>query len=150
MGAVFVSRTIHDALMVGPSEAIEFFHGYTYSGHPMACAAGLAVLDIYQRENLFGRAADLAEYWQESVFRLRGTRHVVDIRALGLMAGVELQTREGAPGARAFEAFTHCFDAGLLIRVTGDVIALSPPLIADKADLDFIISTLAGVLHRIE
>jgi beta-alanine--pyruvate transaminase len=150
MGAVLASRTIHDALMVGPNQAIEFFHGYTYSGHPMACAAGLAALDIYQREDLFGRAADLAEYWQESVFSLRGTRHVIDIRALGLMAGIELQTREDAAGARAFEAFTRCFDTGLLIRVTGDVIALSPPLIAEKADIDFIISVLESVLRRIE
>lgn len=150
MGAVFVSRAVHDAVMSGPPETIEFFHGYTYSGHPMACAAGLAALSIYQRDGLFARAASLASYWQEALDRLRTSLHVIDIRVIGLMAGIELKSREGAVGARASEAFAKCFDAGLLIRVTGDVIALSPPLIAEKSDIDSMISTLNETLSGLD
>ena len=148
MGAVFVSRKIHDAMMTGPA-GIEFFHGYTYSGHPVACAAGIATLDIYRAEGLLTRGASLAAYWQDAMHALRGKPHVIDIRTIGLVAGIELDPREGAPGARAFDVFKDCFEKGLLIRVTGDIIALSPPLIVEKAEIDTIVSILGETLGRV-
>lgn len=148
MGAVFVNREIYDALMIGPEQMIELFHGYTYSGHPVACAAGLATLQIYQDEGLFGRASELANYWQEGLHSLRGLPYVIDIRNLGLVGAVELSPRENAAGARAYEVFVECFNRGLLVRVTGDIIALSPPLIAEKQHIDRIVSTLADVLKQ--
>ncbi|MGO7956580.1 aspartate aminotransferase family protein [Rhizobium leguminosarum] len=148
MGAVFANRKVYDGLMVGPENAIELFHGYTYSGHPVACAAGLATLEIYEEEGLLTRAADLAAYWQEALHSLKGLPHVVDIRNLGLVGAVELASRDGAPGARAYEIFVDCFNKGLLIRVTGDIIALSPPLIIEKTQIDTIVSTLSDALKR--
>ena len=142
MGAVFCARDVHDALMQGPESAIELFHGYTYSGHPVACAAGMATLDIYAREGLLTRAAELETYWKEAVFSLRDLPAITDIRAIGLVAGIELASREGAPGGRAYDVFTDCFQRGLLIRVTGDIIALSPPLIAEKAEIDTMVEML--------
>ena len=142
MGAVFCARDVHDALMQGPESAIELFHGYTYSGHPVACAAGMATLDIYAREGLLTRAAELETYWKEAVFSLRDLPKVTDIRAIGLVAGIELASREGAPGSRAYDVFTDCFQRGLLIRVTGDIIALSPPLIVEKAEIDTMVEML--------
>ncbi len=148
MGAVFASRKVHDALMTGPEAAIELFHGYTYSGHPVACAAGLATLDIYAEEGLLTRAAELAPHWEEAMHSLRGLPNVVDIRTIGLVAGIELASRKDAPGARAYDVFTDCFEKGLLIRVTGDIIALSPPLIVEKSQIDDLASTLADALKR--
>ncbi|TBY85110.1 aspartate aminotransferase family protein [Rhizobium leguminosarum] len=148
MGAVFASRKIYDGLMVGPDNAIELFHGYTYSGHPVACAAGLATLEIYEEEGLLTRASDLAEYWQEALHSLNGLPHVVDIRNLGLVGAVELAPRTGAPGTRAYDVFVDCFEKGLLIRVTGDIIALSPPLIIEKTQIDTIVSILSDALKR--
>ncbi|MBY5818067.1 aspartate aminotransferase family protein [Rhizobium leguminosarum] len=148
MGAVFASREVYDGLMVGPENAIELFHGYTYSGHPVACAAGLATLEIYDEEGLLTRASDLAEYWQEALHSLNGLPHVVDIRNLGLVGAVELAPRHGAPGTRAYEIFVDCFEKGLLIRVTGDIIALSPPLIIEKGQIDTIVSILGDALMR--
>ncbi|MFL5016462.1 MAG: aminotransferase class III-fold pyridoxal phosphate-dependent enzyme, partial [Rhizobium sp.] len=123
-------------------------HGYTYSGHPVACAAGLATLEIYAEEGLLTRAADLAEDWQEALHSLKGLPHVVDIRNLGLVGAVELAPRDGAPGTRAYEIFVDCFNKGLLIRVTGDIIALSPPLIIEKTQIDTIVSILGDALKR--
>jgi beta-alanine--pyruvate transaminase len=148
MGAVFVSRAVHDALMQGPEPSIELFHGYTYSGHPAACAAGLATLDIYRREGLLTRAAEMAQHWREALFTLRSAPHVIDIRTIGLVAGVELAPRDGAAGARGFDVFVDCFARGLLIRVTGDTIALSPPLIIDHAQIDTIASMLGDAIAR--
>lgn len=148
MGAVFVSRKVHDALMTGPDSQIELFHGYTYSGHPAACAAGLATLGIHQREGLLTRAAELSQTWQDAIHSFKGLPHVMDIRAIGLMAGIELEPRPGAPGARAFDVFTDCFAHGLLIRVTGDIIALSPPLIAEPKHIDQIRDILGAALKR--
>ncbi|MBS7534008.1 aspartate aminotransferase family protein [Ancylobacter sonchi] len=148
MGAVFASRKVHDGLMTGPEAAIELFHGYTYSGHPVACAAGIATLDIYAEEGLLTRAAELAPHWEEAMHSLRGLPNVVDIRTIGLVAGIELASREGAPGARAYDIFTDCFEKGLLIRVTGDIIALSPPLIAETQHIDDIASMLGDALKR--
>ncbi|MBY5447099.1 aspartate aminotransferase family protein [Rhizobium leguminosarum] len=148
MGAVFANRKVYDGLMVGPDNAIELFHGYTYSGHPVACAAGLATLEIYAEEGLLTRAADLAEDWQAALHSLKGLPHVVDIRNLGLVGAVELAPRDGAPGTRAYEIFVDCFNKGLLIRVTGDIIALSPPLIIEKTQIDTIVSILGDALKR--
>ena len=148
MGAVFASRTIHDALMQGPEAQIELFHGYTYSGHPAACAAGLAALEIYAQEGLLTRAATLDTLWTEAMHGMAGLPHVIDIRTMGLVAGIELSSRPGAPGARAYDVFVDCFERGLLIRVTGDIIALSPPLIVEPAQIDAIVDILTAALRR--
>ena len=149
MGAVAVRKGIYDAFMSAPDGAIEFFHGYTYSGHPTAAAAGLATLDIYKREGLLNPDPALIRYWEDAVHALRGLPHVIDLRNLGLVAGIELEPRPGKPGARAFEAFVRCFEEGLLIRVTGDIIALSPPLIVEKSHIDRMFGTLASVLKGV-
>ncbi len=149
MGAVFAGRHVHDAIVQGPENAIELFHGYTYSGHPAACAAGLATLEIYRREGLLTRAAETAPGFEAAVHGLRDRRNVIDIRNLGLMAAVELQPRDGAPGARGFEAHVKALKAGALVRYTGDIIALSPPLIATPEELDRLASILGDVLDDI-
>jgi beta-alanine--pyruvate transaminase len=149
MGAVFASRKVHDGLMAGPEASIELFHGYTYSGHPVACAAGIATLDICADEGLLTRAATLAPLWEEALHSLKGAPYVIDIRTIGLVAGVELASRPGAVGARAYEAFVDCFEKGLLIRVTGDIIALSPPLICEPSQIDEIVSLLRAALGRL-
>ncbi|WP_101457626.1 aspartate aminotransferase family protein [Brucella melitensis] len=148
MGAVFAARKVYDGLMTGPENAIELFHGYTYSGHPVASAAGLATLEIYAEEVLLTRGAGLADYWQEALHSLKGAPNVIDIRNLGLVGAVELASRKDAPGARAYDIFVECFKKGLLIRVTGDVIALSPPLIIEKEQIDTIISVLGDAIKR--
>ena len=149
MGAVFARDGIYDAFMDAPDGLIELFHGYTYSGHPLACAAGLATLDLYRDEGLFERANDLAPYWQDGVHSLKGRNHVIDVRNLGMVAGIELEGITGKPTARAFDAFVKCYDKGLLIRTTGDIIALSPPLIVDKSHIDFMIDTVGEVLQTV-
>ena len=148
MGAVFCSRHIYDTMMQGPENAIELFHGYTYSGHPVACAAGLAVLDIYAREGLLTRVASVADYWQKAMLSLRDAAHVIDVRTIGLVAGIEVDPRVGAPGTRAFDVFVDCFERGLLIRVTGDIIALSPPLIIEHDQIDTIVAMIRDSLGR--
>ena len=145
MGAVLVRDAIFDAFMQGP-EGIELFHGYTYSGHPVACAAGIATLDTYAEEGLLTRAATLEKHWEDAAHALKGTRHVIDIRNCGLIAGIELEPRPGAPGARGYEAFVKAFEDGVLIRVTGDTIALSPPLIIEKPQIDRLFDTVRSVL----
>jgi beta-alanine--pyruvate transaminase len=149
MAATFVRRHIYDTFMDRPEPGIELFHGYTYSGHPIACAAALATLDLYREEGLFERAASLEAYWEDAVHSLRGLPHVVDLRNIGLVAGIELESRTGQVGARAFDMFTRCFADGLLIRVTGDIIALSPPLIIEKVQIDEVFETLGDVLKRV-
>lgn len=149
MGAVFCGRHVHDGLMNGPDGVIELFHGYTYSGHPIGCAAGVATLDIYAREGLLTRAATLAKHWQDALLGLRDAPHVIDVRTIGLVAGIELAPRGGAAGARAYEAFVKCYERGVLVRVTGDVIALSPPLIIQPDQIDDIAATLRMVLGAI-
>ena len=150
MGAVFVKEGIYDAFMNAPENAIELFHGYTYSGHPLACAAALATLDIYEEERLFERADKLADYWENAVHSLKGVRHVIDVRNLGLVAGIELESIAGKPGKRAFDCFLQCFEKGLLIRTTGDIIALSPPLIIEKEHIDRILEILTAVLQELD
>jgi beta-alanine--pyruvate transaminase len=147
MGAVFSQRKIYDAFMQGPENAIELFHGYTYSAHPVACAAALATLDIYAKEGLLTRAATLSTQWEDAVHSLRGVPHVIDVRNYGLIGAVELEPRAGKPGARAFDVFVKCFERGVMVRQTGDVIAMSPPLIIEPKQIARIVETLADVIR---
>jgi beta-alanine--pyruvate transaminase len=149
MGAVAADARIYEAVVNGAAPGIELFHGYTYSGHPLAAAAGLATLDVYAEEGLFARAASLAPYWEDAVHSLAGQPNVIDVRNLGLVGAVELEPREGAPGTRAAEVFTRCFEAGLLVRYTGETIALSPPLILEKAHIDEIAGKLGEVIAQV-
>ncbi|MCL5043800.1 MAG: aspartate aminotransferase family protein [Deltaproteobacteria bacterium] len=149
MGAVAVRDEIYETFIQASETGIELYHGYTYSGHPLAAAAGLATLELYEREGLFARARELAPYWEEAVHSLKGVRHVIDVRNLGLMAAVELEPAQGRPAARAFEAFIRCFERGVLIRSTADIIALSPPLIVSRGQIDEIVGTLKGVLEEL-
>ncbi|NVN11211.1 MULTISPECIES: aspartate aminotransferase family protein [Nguyenibacter] len=150
MGAAIVREHVHAAFMDGPESGIELPHGYTYSGHPVACAAAIATLDTYAEENLFARADDLAPYFEEAAHALRGLPHVVDIRNVGLVAGIELEPRPGAPGARAYETFDRAFRKGVLVRYTGDVIAVSPPLIIEKAQIDQLFGTIADIVRTLD
>lgn len=146
MGAVMVRKPIYEAFMGGPEKSIELFHGYTYSAHPVACAAALATLDVYREEGLFERAAELAPYWEEALHALKGLPHVVDIRNLGLMGAVELEPRPGKPTERAYDAMLLGYEKGIMLRVTGDIIAMSPPLIVSRAQIDEIMTRLRDVL----
>ncbi|WP_428544889.1 aspartate aminotransferase family protein [Profundibacter sp.] len=150
MGAVLATSAIHDAFMLGPEEAIELFHGYTYSGNPIASAAGLATLQTYREDGLFENAAGLAGYWEDALHSLKGLPHVIDIRNMGLIGAIELEGIEGAPTKRAFNAFLQAYDKGLLIRTTGDIIALSPPLMINKAQIDELFGILSGVLKGLD
>lgn len=147
-GAVFVRKGIYDAFMDqdSPERMVEFFHGYTFSGNPLACAAALATLDTYEEEELFTAGTRLGAYWEEAVHSLKGLPHVRDLRNLGLIAGIELDPIPGEPTKRALEAFLKAYDKGLLIRTTGDTIALSPPLIIEKGHIDTAFSILNDVI----
>jgi beta-alanine--pyruvate transaminase len=147
MGAVVVKQSIFEAFMQGPPGAIELFHGYTYSAHPVACAAGLATLAIYEREGLLTRAKQMAKLWEDGVQSLKGLPRVIDTRNYGLIAGVEFEPIAAKPGARAFDVYLRCFERGLLVRTTGDILALSPPLIIEPAHIDGIFGTLAAVIR---
>jgi beta-alanine--pyruvate transaminase len=149
-GAVMVSGEIYRSVVDSAPPGIELFHGYTYSAHPLACAAGMAALDIYAEEGLFERARSLCGYFGDAAHALCHARHVIDIRNIGLVAGIELEPRPDAPGVRAMDVFHRCFDEGLLVRVTGDTIALSPPLIVEKAQIDEMFAKVAAVLSRTE
>lgn len=149
MGAVFVKQEIHDAFMQGPEHLIEFFHGYTYSAHPLACAAALGTLDTYAEEGLLTRARELEAYFADAVHALRGLPHVIDVRNIGLVGGIELAPRPEEPAKRAFEVFLDCWEQGVLIRTTGDTIALSPPLIIEKAQIDRIVEAVAAAIRRV-
>ena len=151
MGAVFARRGIYETFMQGPEKSIELFHGYTYSAHPLACAAAIATLDVYRDEDLLTRAATLAPHWEQAVHSLRDCPNVIDVRNIGLIGAVELAPRVGAPGTRAFDAFTRAFhEQDLLIRTTGDIIAMSPPLIVQPTQIDEIVGKLRRVLTRLD
>ena len=150
MGAVLTTAEVHDAFMQGPENLIELFHGYTYSGNPIASAAGIATLETYREEGLFERADALAPYWEDALHSLKGTRHVIDIRNMGLIGAVELEPIAGAPTKRAFNAFLKAYEKGILIRTTGDIIAMSPPLIIEKHHIDQLIGTLKDVLETLD
>ncbi|RWM05053.1 MAG: aspartate aminotransferase family protein [Mesorhizobium sp.] len=150
MGAVFVKKEIHDAFMTGPEHMIEFFHGYTYSGNPIACAAALGTLDTYKEEGLLTRGEELAPYWEDALHSLKGEPHVIDIRNIGLIGAIELAPIAGSPTKRAFSAFVKAFERGALIRTTGDIIALSPPLIIAKGQINELIDHVRDVLRSID
>ena len=150
MGAVVCKNEIYDTVVNNaPATAIEFFHGYTYTGHPLACAAACATLDLYQDEKMFERAAQLAPHFENAIHQLDGHKHVKDVRNLGLVGGIELHSRDGQIGARAYETFVKCYQEGVLIRVTGDIIAISPPLIINEAQISEIFDTIAKVLDTV-
>jgi beta-alanine--pyruvate transaminase len=149
MGAVLASRQVHDAFMQGPPEAIELFHGYTYSAHPLACAAALASLAVYADEGLFERAAALDTVFGQAVHGLRGSPHVVDVRQFGLVAGIELAPKPEAPGSRAFAVFKDCWEQGVLVRPAGDTLALSPPLLVNEGEVERIASAIKTALGRV-
>lgn len=148
MGAVFVRQDIHDAFMQGSNQQIELPHGYTYSGHPVACAAAIATLDVYQSDGLFEHAKHLEDYWEQAVHSLKQSPYVIDIRNLGIIAGIELEPIAGHPTQRAYDCLVRCFEKGLLIRTTGDIIALSPPLMLQKHHIDQMIELLSETLHE--
>ena len=150
MGAVIVDEAIYASAMDHSGSPIELFHGYTYSAHPMAVAAARATLDTYREQGLFDRAAQLAPIWEEALHGLRGLPHVIDLRNLGLVAGIELESRPGAPGARAMEAMKMAWAEGIMIRVTGDIIALSPPFIITEDEIARLFDTLAAILRRLD
>ncbi|KRB23821.1 MULTISPECIES: aspartate aminotransferase family protein [Mesorhizobium] len=150
MGAVFVKKEIHDAFMTGPEHMIEFFHGYTYSGNPIACAAALGTLDTYKEEGLLTRGEELAPYWEDALHSLKDEPHVIDIRNIGLIGAIELAPIAGSPTKRAFSAFVKAFERGALIRTTGDIIALSPPLIITKGQINELIDHVREVLRSID
>jgi Adenosylmethionine-8-amino-7-oxononanoate aminotransferase len=149
MGAVLVSAEIHDTFMTGPEHLIEFFHGYTYSGNPIASAAGLATLETYKEEGLLTRGAALARAWEDALHSLKGERHVIDIRNIGLVGAIELEPIAGQPTKRAFSAFLKAYEAGYLIRTTGDIIALSPPLIITESQIGELIDAVRAALRSI-
>ena len=148
MGAVFATDKIHDTFMHGPDHLIEFFHGYTYSAHPLACAAALATLETYADEGLLTRAAQMQGYFADALHSLKGLPNVIDIRNIGLVGGVELSSLPGEPAKRAFNVFLDCWEQGVLVRTTGDIVALSPPLIIEKAHIDRIVDVLGAAIKR--
>jgi beta-alanine--pyruvate transaminase len=150
MGGVIVSSEIYKGFMSGPPGAIELFHGYTYSAHPLACAAGVASLQLYKDEDLFARGARMAPKFEDALHSLKGVKHVIDVRNIGLVGGVELAARPGAPGARGFETYLRCYEKGVLVRNSGDIIALAPALIVEDAHIDRIVSTLREVIGGVE
>jgi beta-alanine--pyruvate transaminase len=150
MGGVLCSSAIYESFMAGPPNAIELFHGYTYSAHPLACAAGIAALQLYRDEGLFERAQRMAPVLEQAAHSLKGTRHVIDVRNYGLVAGIELESRPNAPGARAYELFVKCFEKGLLVRTAGDIIALSPALIVEEKEIQQIVETLRTVVSALD
>ena len=150
MGGVIVRKGIHDAFMKGPDHVIELFHGYTYSAHPLACAAGLATQDVYREEKLFERARGLEDTWADAVFSLKGLPNVVDIRTVGLVAGIDLASRPDAFGARAFEAMERGFhDIGVMMRVTGDTLALSPPLTISENEIGELVDKVGRTIKAV-
>ena len=149
MGAVFMKEDLYQAFMTGPENSIEMPHGYTYSAHPVACAAGLGTMDVYEEEGLLTRVGELAQYWEDAAHSLRDCPNVIDIRNIGLIAAIELAPRAGAPGARGFEAHLKAFEQGAYIRTTGDILAFSPPLIIQKSEIDQLFGTAREVLKTV-
>ncbi|RXT54621.1 aspartate aminotransferase family protein [Bosea sp. Tri-44] len=150
MGGVLVAGHVYDAFMAGPPEAIELLHGYTYSAHPLACAAGLATLDVFAEQDILGQLGKVLPLWEERAHRLKGSAHVVDIRTAGLLCAIDLAPRPGSDGARGGEANTLCLDAGALIRNAGDTLVLSPPLVIAPAEIEEIFAAIEQALGRID
>jgi beta-alanine--pyruvate transaminase len=149
MGGVLVRNEVYEAFMSGPPNVIELFHGYTYSGHPMASAAAVATLDLYRDEGLFARAQAMAPYLEEALHSLQGAPNVIDIRNLGLIGVVEVAARDGKVGARGFDVFLDCFQNGVMVRPAGDALAFSPPLVVEKAHVDRMVETLGAAIRRV-
>lgn len=147
MGAVLARQEVYDTFMSGPEHMIEFFHGYTYSGHPLACAAAIATLDTYAEEGLLTRGSALSEPFGAAAHAMRDLPHVVDVRTLGLVAGIELEPIPGQPGQRAFQVFLKCWEDGVLVRTTGDTVALSPPLIIEPEHIERLFKTLSQAIR---
>jgi beta-alanine--pyruvate transaminase len=150
MGAVVVQEKIREAFMKGPPAAIEFFHGYTYSGHPLAAAAAHAALDVYENEGLFEHVRGLEASWEAGLHALADKPHVIDVRNIGLAGAVELRPRDGAPTQRAMAVFREAFDRGLLVRATADIVALAPPLVINETEIDQMLGILGDVLDVID
>jgi beta-alanine--pyruvate transaminase len=154
MGAVMARKHVYDAIVhgsgAGPERAIELFHGYTYSAHPLACAAALATLETYREERLFERAKELAPYWEERLHGLRDRPNVIDIRNIGLMGAVELSPRPGKPSERAYDAMLMGCEKGVMLRITSDTIAMSPPLIVTREHIDEMVGLLGEVLDELD
>ena len=148
MGAVLASRDVYHTFMTGPESAIEFFHGYTYSGHPLAAAAGCAALDVYRDEGLFERARDMEATFEDALHGLRGEPHVIDVRNVGLIGAVELEPLPGQPTARAMQVFRDCFDNGVIVRTTGDIVAFSPPLVISEGEIAQVVDSVRAALRR--
>jgi beta-alanine--pyruvate transaminase len=149
MGAVICKQQIHDVFMQGPEHLIEFFHGYTYSAHPLACAAGLATLEVYAEEGLLTRAREMEGAFAQALHSLKGLPNVIDIRNIGLVGGIELAPRAGEPGKRAFDVFLDCWEQGVLVRMTGDIIALSPPLIVEHKHIEQMVGAIGTAIKRV-
>jgi beta-alanine--pyruvate transaminase len=149
MGAVFMKENLYQAFMTGPENAIELAHGYTYSAHPLACAAGLGTMKVYEEEGLLTRVASLEKYWEDGAHSLKDCPNVIDIRNVGLIAAIELAPRPGAIGARGLEAHVKAFEKDAYIRASGDTIALAPPLIIEKAQIDQLFGTVREVLKTV-
>ena len=149
MGAVLAKKAIYDTFMTGPEAAIEFFHGYTYSGHPLAAAAGSAAMDVYLGEGLFERAREMEKTLEDALHSLKGEPHVIDVRNFGMIGAVELEPIDGQPTARAMTVFRKCFDAGVIIRTTGDTLAFSPPLIIEESHISAIVDAVRDALRSL-
>ncbi len=149
MGGVAVRRNIHETFMEKTPPGIELFHGYTYSGHPLACAAGLAVMDVYEQEGLFERVAGLTRYFEDAMHSLKDAPYVIDIRNMGWMCAVELEPRPDAPTERAYEAFLKALEAGVFYRINGETFAVAPPLVSDTGHIDQMVETLRNVLGQV-
>ena len=149
MGAVLMKESLYQAFMTGPENAIEMPHGYTYSAHPVACAAGLGTMEVYEEEGLLTRVGEIAQYWEDAAHAMKDCPNVIDIRNIGLIAAIELAPRPGAPGARGLEAHLKAFEKGSYIRSTGDVLAFAPPLIIQKSEIDQLFATAREVLRSI-
>jgi beta-alanine--pyruvate transaminase len=147
MGAVFSKAMIYETLLQSPA-GIEFFHGYTYSGHPLACAAGLASLKVFKEEKVLEHAQSMTAYWEDALHSLKGLPHVIDLRNVGLIGAIELASIPGKVGARAMAVYKQAFAEGVLIRTTGDIIALSPPLVLEKKHIDDLFGKLADILKK--
>ncbi len=149
MGAVMVKKKMYDAFQQGDPKSIDLFHGYTYTAHPLAAAAAIASMDVYRKEGLIERAAGMASYWEEALHSLQGVGSIIDIRTIGLMAGIEMESRNGKIGARGYDVFTDAFHGyNLLVRITGDTIALSPPLIVETEQIDRMVSILREIIPK--
>jgi beta-alanine--pyruvate transaminase len=150
MGGVITRKHIHDAFMKGPEQAVELFHGYTYSAHPLACAAGLAALDLYRDEDLFARAQKLEPKWADAAMTLKGLPNVLDVRQVGLTAAVDIASKPDGVGRRGYEAIERGFhEQGIMIRTAGDTLAVTPPLTVTEAQIDEIFDKLSTLIRQV-